>query len=141
MTSVKLAATQGAPTTTGPATWLRRFLALDAVVTGANGLAYLLAPGPVGRLIGVDPGLLAGLGAFLTAYGAAAGVLAVRARQPALTVRLVVLANVVWAVSSLVAPALWFDASTAGTVWIPLQGVVVGGFAALQYGAFRRCTA
>ncbi|GAA2674031.1 hypothetical protein [Streptomyces lunalinharesii] len=139
MTSAKFAATRGAPTTVGPASWLRRFLALDAVVTGANGLAYLLAPGPVGRLIGVDPGLLRGLGAFLTAYGVAVGVLAVRARQPAPAVRLVMLANLAWAVASLVAPALWFDASTAGTVWIVLQGVVVAGFAALQYGAFRRC--
>ncbi|MER7985131.1 hypothetical protein ABTY53_05940 [Streptomyces noursei] len=141
MTSAKLAATQGAPTAVGPAIWLRRFLALDAVVTGANGLAYLFAPGPVGRLIGVDPGLLVGLGAFLTAYGVAVGVLAVRAQQPALAVRLLVLANLGWGVASLAAPALWFDASTVGTVWIPLQGVVVGGFAALQYGALRRRTA
>ncbi|MFE0425365.1 hypothetical protein ACFW15_23700, partial [Streptomyces sp. NPDC058953] len=44
---------------------LRRFLALDAVVTGVNGLVYVAASGPVGRLLGVDSGVLFGLGVFL----------------------------------------------------------------------------
>jgi hypothetical protein len=54
--------------TSDPHTMLRRFLALDAAVTGVNGLVYLLAAGPVGRFLGVGSGLLAGLGAFLVAY-------------------------------------------------------------------------
>ncbi len=36
----------GLARTTEPRTMLRRFLALDAVVTGANGLAYAVASGP-----------------------------------------------------------------------------------------------
>ncbi|MBY8341709.1 hypothetical protein LXH13_32010 [Streptomyces spinosirectus] len=35
-----------------PHTARRRFLALDAVVTGVNGLAHLAASGPLGRFLG-----------------------------------------------------------------------------------------
>ncbi|MEU6523482.1 hypothetical protein ABZ892_11730 [Streptomyces sp. NPDC046924] len=41
-----------------PQTMLRRFLALDAVVTGANGLVYLIDSKPVGSLLGIGSGLL-----------------------------------------------------------------------------------
>ncbi|MGW3727795.1 hypothetical protein ACWDPP_22150, partial [Streptomyces sp. NPDC000851] len=66
--------------TTEPQTVLRRFLALDAVVTGANGVAYLVASGPLGDFLGVASGLLLVLGVFLTAYAAAVGLLAARQR-------------------------------------------------------------
>ncbi|MFD9074668.1 hypothetical protein ACFVZ2_32315, partial [Streptomyces lasiicapitis] len=56
---------QATGTTTGPAAGtaaaagpLRLFLALDAAVTGANGLIYLLAAGPVGRRRDVDSAVL-----------------------------------------------------------------------------------
>ncbi|MFV2120002.1 hypothetical protein ACE14D_16800, partial [Streptomyces sp. Act-28] len=68
----------GLSRTTEPRTMLRRFLALDAVVTGANGLAYVAASGPLGRLLGVDATLLLALGAFLVAYAAAVGAVASR---------------------------------------------------------------
>lgn len=120
-----------------PTTLLRRFLALDAVVTATNGLAYLAASGPLGRLLGVDSGLLLGLGAFLALYAAWVGFLASRPQPPVLGVKLVIEANIVWALASLVALFVWFDASAAGVAWIPLQALVVGGFAALQYSALR----
>lgn len=119
--------------------WLRRFLALDAGVTTANGLAYLVASGPLGRLLGVGSGLLFGLGAFLTVFGAAVGYVAGRPWPPVAAVQVVIEANAVWAVLSIVTLVLWLDApSTGGQVWIPLQAVTVGGFAALQYAALRR---
>lgn len=118
-------------------TWLRRFLALDAVVTGGNGLAYLAASGPLGDLLGVDRALLIGLGAFLTAFAAAVGLLAARPQPPALGVRCVVEANLLWAALSIAALVLWLSPTTAGTVWIPLQALTVAGFAVLQYGALR----
>ncbi len=123
-----------------PTTLLRRFLALDAVVTATNGLAYLAASGPLGRLLGVDSGLLLGLGAFLTLYAAWVGFLASRPQPPVLGVKLVIEANIVWALASLVALFGWFDASAAGAAWIPLQALVVGGFAALQLFALRAST-
>jgi hypothetical protein len=116
---------------------LRRFLAADAAVTGANGLAYLLAAGPLGRLLGVGPGLLAALGVFLTAYAAGVALLATRGRPPVRPVQVVVEANLAWALLSLVALALWLTPSTAGVVWTVLQALTVAGFAAAQYTALR----
>jgi hypothetical protein len=123
--------------TTDPRTMLRRFLAADAAVTGANGLAYLLASGPLGRFLGVDPGLLLGLGAFLTVYALGVALLAARERPPTLPVRAVIEANLAWTVLSLVSLVLWLTPSAAGAVWTPLQAVTVAGFAALQYLALR----
>ncbi|MDG5802273.1 hypothetical protein P9869_06280 [Streptomyces ossamyceticus] len=123
--------------TTDPRTMLRRFLAADAAVTGVNGLAYLLAAGPLGRLLGVGPGLLAALGAFLTVFAAGVALLAARGRPPVRLVRVVVEANLAWALLSLVALALWLTPSTAGAVWTVLQALTVAGFAAAQYTALR----
>ncbi|NUO43309.1 MAG: hypothetical protein HOV73_11525 [Streptomyces sp.] len=123
--------------TTDPHTALRRFLALDAVVTGGNGLAYLAASGPLGRLLGVGSTLLLELGAFLVVYAAGVGWLAARPRPAALPVRAVVEANLAWAVLSCVALALWLSPSTAGAVWTVLQALTVAGFAALQYIALK----
>lgn len=123
--------------TTDPRTMLRRFLAVDAMVTGVNGLAYLFAADPLGRFLGVDSGLLVALGAFLAVYAAGVGLLASRERPPALPVRAVIDANLAWTVLSLVALVLWLTPSTAGAVWTLLQALTVAGFAAVQYVAVR----
>lgn len=134
MTATSLAALAR---TSDPQTVLRRFLALDAVVTGANGLAYLVAAGPLGRLLGVDSGLLLALGAFLAVYAAAVGLLASRVRPAALPVRVVIEANLAWSVLSCVALAVWLSPTTAGGVWTVLQALTVAGFAVLQHVALR----
>ncbi|MFJ8542615.1 hypothetical protein ACIRFH_11490 [Streptomyces sp. NPDC093586] len=123
--------------TLDPQPALRRFLALDAVVTGANALAYLTLSGPLGRFLGAGSGLLTGLGAFLAVYAAAVGLLAARRHPPALAVRVVVETNLAWAVVSCAALALWLAPTTAGAVWTVLQALVVTGFALLQYAALR----
>ncbi|MCT7355644.1 hypothetical protein N4P33_26310 [Streptomyces sp. 15-116A] len=119
--------------TSDPGAALRRFLALDAVVTGGNALAYLALSGPLGRFLGVDSGLLLGLGAFLAVYAAGVGLLAARRHPPALGVRAVVEANLAWSAVSLAALALWLAPSTAGAVWTVLQALTVAGFALLQH--------
>ncbi|MFI7411906.1 hypothetical protein ACIBU0_24885 [Streptomyces sp. NPDC049627] len=123
--------------TTDPQTVLRRFLALDAVVTGVNGLAYLAASGPLGRLLGVGPALLLGLGVFLAVYAAGVGLLASRARPAAFPVRAVIEANLAWAALSVVALAVWLSPTAAGAVWTVLQALTVAGFAGLQWAALR----
>lgn len=120
-----------------PHTALRRFLALDAVVTGANALAYLALSGPLGRLFGVGSTLLLELGALLAVYAAAVGLLASRARPAALPVRAVVEFNLAWTAVSCLALVLWLTPSTAGAVWTVLQALTVAGFAVLQYMALR----
>ncbi|MFF4579520.1 hypothetical protein [Streptomyces sp. NPDC001389] len=123
--------------TTVPQTALRRFLALDAVVTTGNGLAYAVFSGPLGRLLGVDPSALFALGLFLTAFGAGVGRLASLRRPPALPVRFVIEANYAWAALSLVSLAVWFSPTTAGAVWIPAQALTVASFALFQQLALR----
>ncbi|WP_455360440.1 hypothetical protein [Streptomyces sp. SYSU K21746] len=127
--------------TTEPQTMLRRFLALDAVVTTANGLAYVAASGPLGRLLGVGSGLLPELGVFLVLFGAGVGYLASRKQPPVFPVKAVIEANLLWAALSIAALVLWFSPTTAGAVWIPMQAMTVAGFAVLQHLALRAVTA
>ncbi|MES5818977.1 hypothetical protein [Streptomyces sp. RG80] len=123
--------------TADPTTALRRFLALDAAVTGANALAYLALSGPLGSLFGVEDALLLALGAFLAVYAGAVGLLASRTRPAALPVRAVIEANLAWSVLSCLALALWLSPTATGGVWAVLQALTVAGFAALQYAALR----
>lgn len=127
----------GIARTPEPQVALRRFLALDAVVTTANGVAYLAFPGALGRLLGVGEGLVLGLGILLALYGAGVGWLASRRQPPGLAVRLVVEVNYAWAALSLVATVVWFSPTTAGLVWIPVQAAAVASFAVLQQLALR----
>ncbi|WP_405977771.1 hypothetical protein [Streptomyces sp. NBC_00158] len=123
--------------TTVPQSVLRRFLALDAVVTTANGLAYAAFSAPLGRLLGVGQTALLELGLFLTAFGAGVGWLASRRRPPVFPVKFVIEANYAWAALSLVSLAVWFEPTTAGAVWIPAQALTVASFALLQQLALR----
>ncbi|MFF9065837.1 hypothetical protein ACF09E_10815 [Streptomyces sp. NPDC014891] len=127
----------GLARTSRPQSAVRRFLALDAVVTGANGIAYAVAPGPLGEFLGVDADLLRILGLLLALYAAGVAGLASRPRPPVLGVKLVVDINVLWAVLSLVALAVWLEPTTAGLVWTPLQAATVAGFALAQWVALR----
>ncbi|WP_380284947.1 hypothetical protein [Kitasatospora purpeofusca] len=128
---------------TAPAsrTALRRWLALDAVVSGGNGLAYLAFPGPLGELLGVGRSTLLELGAVLAVFGLAVGLLAARPQPPGPAVRAVIGINLAWTVLSVVAMELWFEPTTAGYVWIPLQAATVALFATLQLTTLRRLPA
>ncbi|GII75172.1 hypothetical protein Sru01_01540 [Sphaerisporangium rufum] len=118
---------------------LRLALGLDAAVTGANGLAYLVAAGPLADLLGPDPALLRAIGAFLLVYGIAVGLLARRPAAPVNAVRAVIVVNVAWALESVAVVALGLVSfTTLGAVWAVLQAVVVAAFAALQLTALRR---
>jgi hypothetical protein len=115
---------------------LRLILKLDAVVTGVNGMAYLLLADPLEDLLGLSPDLMRPIGAFLVVFAAAVWLVASRpARSAVLTI---VAANAAWALGSLVFAAAGASSPTAvGTVWVVLQALVVGAFAALQALASR----
>ncbi|ANB09556.1 hypothetical protein SAM40697_5600 [Streptomyces ambofaciens] len=124
--------------TAEPQLALRRFLALDAAVTGGNAVAYLALSGPLGRFLGAGSGLLLTIGAFLAVYAGCVALLAARPAPPAAWVRAVVEANLAWAVLSLAALALWLAPTTAGAVWTVLQALVVAGFGLLQHVALKQ---
>ncbi len=110
---------------------LRPALVADAVVSAANGVAYLAAAGPIGDALGLSSGLLRGVGAFFLVWAVCVALVARTPRRGAVTA--VIVLNAVWVVDSLVvAAAGWGDPTTAGTVWIVLQALAVAGLAAAQ---------
>jgi hypothetical protein len=124
-------------TAPAPASLLRLALRLDAVVTGLNGAAYLLAASPLADLLGLPAGWLRGTGVFLLAYAAA--VWLVGARPTPSAVRTVVAANALWAAGSVVVVLAGLGSpTTVGAVWLVLQALVVAAFAVLQAAGLRR---
>ncbi|MGY1707707.1 hypothetical protein ACI79C_24355 [Geodermatophilus sp. SYSU D00697] len=126
-------------TTTRPAPLplLRPALRLDAVVTGLNGAAYLLAASPLADLLGLPAGWLRGIGVFLLAFAAAVWLVGTRPAPAA--VRTVVTANALWAAGSVVVVLAGLGSpTTVGAVWLVLQALVVAAFAVLQAAGLRR---
>ncbi|WP_336212677.1 hypothetical protein [Nonomuraea sp. LPB2021202275-12-8] len=125
--------------TTDRARFLRLVLALDAAVTGVNGLVYLAGAGLVTELLGPGAGLLRGIGIFLLVYGAGVGLLAARGTVSQAATRAVIGLNIAWAlgsVAAVVTGALEF--TTIGAVWAVAQALVVAVFAELQIMGLRR---
>jgi hypothetical protein len=115
---------------------LRLALQVDAVVTGANGIAYLALAGPLGDLFEVPAGFLRGIGVFLALFAVAVWLIALRPKPLAAGV---VAANVAWVLASV--SFVLFDVhepSAAGVVWTLMQAVTVAGFAGLQALGLRR---
>jgi hypothetical protein len=118
---------------------LRPALGLDAVVTGANGAAYLLAAPLLDGPLGLSPGLLRGAGAFLLVYAGAVWLVATRRRIPGAAVEAVIAANILWALGSVVLAVVGVGSLTGlGAGWLVLQAAVVAGFAAVQVAGLRR---
>lgn len=118
---------------------LRVALKLDAVVTGVNGVAYLVAAALLEDVLGLGIGLLRGIGVFLLLYGVAVWIIGTRPTVSTAAVAAVIAANTLWAAGS-VAVVLtgWGSPTTVGAVWIMLQAVVVGAFGAVQLLGLRR---
>ena len=112
---------------------LRTALKLDAIVTGANGAAYLVAAGPLEDLLGLSPALLRGIGAFLLLFSAAVWIVAAQPQVSSTAALAVIAVNVLWAVDSIAFLAAGLsDPTTLGAIWIVMQALVVAGFAGLQ---------
>ena len=118
---------------------LRLALKLDAVVTGANGAAYLVAAGPLEDLLGLSPALLRSIGAFLLLFSVVVWAVASRPEVSAAAALAVIAVNVLWAADSIAFLLSGLsDPTTVGGIWIVLQALVVAGFAALQFVGRKR---
>jgi hypothetical protein len=118
---------------------LRVALRVDAVVTAANGIGYLALAGVLDSALGLEAGLLRGVGAFLLAFAAVVWAVAARREIHRGAAAAIVVANVVWVTESLALAAFdWGSPTTAGAVWAVLQALVVAAFAALQATGLRR---
>ena len=118
---------------------VRLALRVDAIVTGANGAAYLAAASVLDGPLGLPAPLLRAVGAFLLLFALAVWLVAAQERLRPGLVAAVIAANLAWVVESIALAAFgWGSPATAGTVWVLLQAVVVAGFAAAQLLALRR---
>ena len=118
--------------------WLRVSLLIDAAVTGANGLAYVVAATLLTTVLGPPVPFLIGIGVFLSCYAAA--ILRVGRAQPIPVggVWFAVLLNASWALVSVLHAATADWLTTVGRVWGVLQAGVVLGFAIAQVIGLRR---
>lgn len=117
----------------------RRWFGLDALVTGANALGYLLLADRLAERLGGEAGTVRSVGAGLAVFAlVVAGYAGTRGRRDDLGWTIVA-ANGAWVVVSLavaIVGAGGFDGFGRG--WIALQAVVVAALTALQVGAMRR---
>lgn len=122
-----------------PDRFLRLVLQLDAVVTGANGVAYLAIPSTLQSLLGLPETSQRYAGLFLVVYAAAVLFASLQREVSRSAAGVFAGMNLLWALGSffvLLVGAL--PVTFWGGVWLVLQALVVAGFAALQWIGLRR---
>lgn len=118
---------------------LRLWLAVDAVVTGANAIGYLALANVLGDVLGIAPATLVLVGIVLLAFTMLVGWAARRDAAPGPAVSAVVAINAAWVVASFaVVVANPVTLTGVGRLWIALQALVVAAMAGLQGAAARR---
>ncbi|GAA0446236.1 hypothetical protein Aca07nite_04430 [Actinoplanes capillaceus] len=117
---------------------LRWVLKADALVTGANGIAYLALAGVLTDVLGHPVSVQHAVGAFLVVFAIAVGVIATRPVAGRAAVRTVIAVNVTWVLLSIVVlGAGAVEATTLGRVWMAAQAAIVAVFAAIQAYALK----
>lgn len=113
----------------------------DALVTGANAVAYLALSVPLVDVLGASRGTHLAVGTFLAVFALYVGAVALASRRAATPRRgawAAVLVNAAWVVGSVVvAVAALGDYSALGRSWLVAQAVVVGALAVMQARALR----
>lgn len=118
---------------------LRQILTIDAVSSGAMAVLLLAGGGLLEGLLGIPAGFLRGAGAILVPFAAFVGWLASRPAPARAAVWIVVAANLLWAVESiLVLFAGWFSPTALGLAFVIGQAIFVAAMAELQIMALRR---
>jgi hypothetical protein len=118
---------------------LRFALVADVVLTGANGIGYLVLATVLDPFLGVPRSVQYPVGVFLTVYALWVLTVARREEIGRGAVGVVIALNTAWAVAGVVAVAVdALTATGAGNVWIVFQALTVAGMAGLQYMGLRR---
>jgi len=126
------------PTTTDQRL-LRTALRLDAVASGALGVACATGAGVLDELLGLPTGLLVGVGVFLVVFAAGLVVLAARRPVPRGGTAVVVLGNAAWVLMSVaLVIGAWDRLTVLGVVVVLAQAAAVAVFADLQWAGSRR---
>lgn len=121
-------------TATRSQTPLRRVLLLDAVASGALGLAGLVGSSVLDDLLGLPSALLLGVGVFLALYALGLVGLARMTPVPRGLTLVVVLGNAAWVLASVaLVIGAWDRLTVTGVVVVLAQAAAVAVFADLQW--------
>ena len=113
---------------------LRTALRLDAVASGALGLACAAGSAVLDGLLGLPTSMLLGVGVFLVVSAGGLVVLAARRPVPRGGTWLVVLGNTAWVLMSVaLAIGAWDRLTVLGVVVVLAQAAAVAMFADLQW--------
>jgi hypothetical protein len=118
---------------------LRGALLLDAAASGAMGVLLVLAAAPLAPLLGLPAALLRGAGIVLLPYAGLLAWLAPCSGAARGAVQLVIGANALWVVASLLLLVSGRVTPTPfGTLFVLLQAAAVAVFALLEYRGLAR---
>ena len=125
--------------TVSPSPLLKTALVADAAVSGAVAVLQLAAAEWLGNLSGLPRALLVETGIFLVAYAILLAALARSARLPSVSIGIIVLGNIAWAVACVALLAAGtFPLSGLGVAFVIVQIAAVLAFAALEYAGLGR---
>lgn len=117
-------------------TALRRVLVLDAVASGAMGLLLLLGADILAESLGLPMRLLRWTGVILVPFAANLVWIATRQTVSRVSVRTIVVVNVLWAVGTpLLLATSWVNPTMLGELFVLAQATAVAGFAYLEHRA------
>jgi hypothetical protein len=121
---------------------LRRVLIVDAVTSGAMGLALLAFAGLFADLLQLPLDLISEAGIVLLPFAAFVGFVASRREPARLAVWAIIALNVVWVVDSIVLLFTgWVAPNALGYAFVIAQAAVVLVFADFEYMGLKRSTA
>ena len=120
-------------------TFLRRILAVDAVLSAAMGALMLLAVSPLSSLLSLPPSLLTWAALILLPFSAFLGWLATRELPPREGVWAVIVCNAVWVIASFgLLTVNGLEPSLLGKGFVVFQAVVVAVLGELEFFGLRR---
>jgi hypothetical protein len=124
------------------ATALRALLTIDALISGATGIAMILAAGVLEPLLSVPTVVMRSAGVMLLPFAAMVFFFSRPAQLTPARVRAVIALNVAWVGASiLVLVTGWLQPSMLGVAFVVFQALVVAALAELQFTGLRRASA
>lgn len=122
--------------------FLRRTLLIDAMISGATGLVMALGANTLNEMLGVPLALLRYAGLSLLPFAAFLIYLARRESLSRPVIWAVIVANVLWAVDSILILLIgWVEPNLLGYAFIIAQALIVAVFAEAQYLGLRKSAA
>ena len=122
-----------------PTRFLRLALLGDAIASGATGLLLAGGAAYLTNILGLPEPLMRNAGFFLLLYAAFVGYVGTRARLSTGMVWMIIIANTIWAVESIVLlVGGWVSPTMLGASFIVAQALVVAGFAEAQWLGLRK---